>query len=214
MIAIIAMFMDHFATTFYPNYEKYWWLLLIHLIGRVAAPIMWFMVVEGYTHTHSLKKYLERLLIFSIIAHFAYNFCFGISLIPLKDSLLNQTSIIWPLFLSVIGLWVEYQEWKEAKKIGCILILCLLAFPSDWSCFPILCTNHIYKNQGNLKKQVLGMALYISMYVMVYCLCIDVVYGLLQFGIVLVYPIMSLYDGTRGKSTFMKCFFIGSMWDI
>ena len=195
MIAIIAMFMDHFATTFY------------HLIGRVAAPIMWFMVVEGYTHTHSLKKYLERLLIFSIIAHFAYNFCFGISLIPLKDSLLNQTSIIWPLFLSVIGLWVEDQDWKDAKKIGCILILCLLAFPSDWSCFPILCTNHIYKNQGNLKKQVLGMALYISMYVLVYCLCIDVVYGLLQFGIVLVYPIMPLYDGTRGKSTFMKWFF-------
>lgn len=66
MIAIIAMFMDHFATTFYPNYEKYGWLLLIHLIGRVAAPIMWFMVVEGYTHTHSLKKYLERLLIFQL----------------------------------------------------------------------------------------------------------------------------------------------------
>lgn len=110
----------------------------------------------------------------------------------------------------LVGDWfmVEDQEWKEAKKIGCILILCLLAFPSDWSCFPILCTNHIYKNQGNLKKQVLGMALYISMYVMVYCLCIDVVYGLLQFGIVLVYPIMSLYDGTRGKSTFMKCFFL------
>ena len=52
------------------------------------------------------------------------------------------------------------------------------------------------------------MALYISMYVMVYCLCIDVVYGLLQFGIILVYPIMSLYDGTRGKSTFMKWFFL------
>ena len=67
-----------------------------------------------------LKKYLERLLIFSIIAHFAYNFCFGISLIPLKDSMLNQTSIIWPLFLSVIGLWVEDQEWKDVKKIGCI----------------------------------------------------------------------------------------------
>lgn len=43
MIAIIAMFMDHFATTLYPNYEKFWWLLLIHLIGRVAAPIMCFI---------------------------------------------------------------------------------------------------------------------------------------------------------------------------
>ena len=52
-----------------------------------------------------------------------------------------------------------------------------------------------------------GKHLYISMYVMVYCLCIDVVYGLLQFGIILVYPIMSLYDGTRGKSIFMKWFF-------
>ena len=26
MIAIIAMFMDHFATTLYPHYEKFWWL--------------------------------------------------------------------------------------------------------------------------------------------------------------------------------------------
>ena len=72
---------------------------------------MWFMVVEGYTHTHSLKKYLERLLIFLIIAHFAYNFCFGISLIPLKDSLLNQTSIIWPLFLSVYMAIILVGDW-------------------------------------------------------------------------------------------------------
>ena len=27
------------------------------------------------------------------------------------------------------------------------------------------------------------MTLYISMYVIIYCLCIDVVYGLLQFGL-------------------------------
>ncbi len=103
MIAIIAMFMDHFATTFYPNYEKYWWLLLIHLIGRVAAPIMWFMVVEGYTHTHSLKKYLERLLIFSIIAHFAYNFCFGISLIPLKRFFIKSDKYYMAIIL--VGDW-------------------------------------------------------------------------------------------------------------
>jgi len=106
-----------------------------------------------------------------------------------------------------IGKTHKFKNCLNLMTLGCILVLCLLAFPSDWSCFPILCTNHIYKNQGNLKKQVLGMALYISMYVIVYCLCIDVVYGLLQFGIILVYPIMSLYDGTRGKSTFMKWFF-------
>ena len=108
MIAIIAMFMDHFATTFYPNYEKFWWLLLIHLIGRVAAPIMWFMVVEGYTHTHSLKKYLERLLIFSIIAHFAYNFCFGISLI-----------LFWHFFDSIKGFYAKSDKYYMAIILVC-----------------------------------------------------------------------------------------------
>ena len=58
------------------------------------------------------------------------------------------------------------------------------------------------------------MALYISMYVIVYCLCIDVVYGLLQFGIVLVYPIMSLYDGTRWKKYIYEVVLYWFMWDI
>lgn len=208
MMAIIAMFLDHLAGTLWPGYSTQWWLLCIHLIGRIAAPIMWFMIVEGYTHTHNFKKYLERLFIFSILAHFAYTFCFGISPIPFQDGILNQTSVIWPLFLAAIGLWIEDQKQiNNGLRILGILGLCLLAFPSDWSCFPVLCSLHIYKNQGNLKKQVLGMLAYISMYVAVYCACIDVIYGLLQFGIILVWPIMVLYDGTRGKSKFMKWFF-------
>ncbi len=40
MIAIIAMFMDHFATTFIRIMKSIGGFLLIHLIGRVAAPIM------------------------------------------------------------------------------------------------------------------------------------------------------------------------------
>ena len=208
IIAICAMLLDHLAGTLWPGYGKAWWLICIHLIGRIAAPIMWFMIVEGYTHTHNFKKYLERLFIFSILAHFAYTFCFGISSIPFQNGILNQTSVIWPLFLAAIGLWIEDQKQvRNGLRILGILGLCLLAFPSDWSCFPILCSLHIYKNQGNLKRQVLGIVVYISMYVAVYCACIDVVYGLLQFGIILVWPIMYLYDGTRGKSQFMKWFF-------
>lgn len=208
MMAILAMFLDHMAGTLWPGYGKAWWLICIHLIGRIAAPIMWFMIVEGYTHTHNFKKYLERLLVFSILAHFAYTFCFGISYIPFQDGILNQTSVIWPLFLAAIALWLEDQKQvKNGLRILGILGLCLLSFPSDWSCFPVLCSLHIYKNQGKLRRQVLGMLAYISMYVAVYCACIDVVYGLLQFGIILVWPIMYCYDGTRGKSQFMKWFF-------
>lgn len=34
-----------------------------------------------------------------------------------------------------------------------------------------------------------------------------VVYGLLQYGIIIVCPFMHFYNGTRGKAKWMKCFF-------
>jgi len=43
--------------------------------------------------------------------------------------------------------------------------------------------------------------------VLVWCLCIDVVYGLLQYGIILVWPFMHYYNGTRGNWKGMKWFF-------
>ena len=212
IFAIIAMTMDHLASTIWPGYGKEWWLLCIHLIGRLAAPTMWFMVAEGYHYTRNFRKYLQRLFIFAVLAHFAYNFCFGISPIPFRGSVLNQTSVIWPLFLAAIGLYIYDDEkrsfpLKNWQKTAILLVLCLLAFPSDWSCFPVLCTLHIYQNRGNLRKQVLGMVAYISMYVIVWCLCIDVVYGLIQFGIIIVWPFMHFYNGTRGKGRWMKWFF-------
>lgn len=125
----------------------------------------------------------------------------------------HLASTIWPLFLAAVGLYIFDDEkrsfpLKNWQKIALLLVLCVLAFPSDWSCFPVLCTLHIYQNRGNLKKQVLGMLAYISMYVLVWCLCIDMVYGLLQFGIIIVWPFMHFYNGTRGRAKWMKWFFL------
>lgn len=213
MLAILSMLTDHLTWTIWPGYEnKAWWLICIHLFGRLAAPVMWFMIAEGYQYTGNLKKYLTRLFVLAILSHFAYNFCFGISLVPFRDTFLNQTSVIWALFCAALALYVSDDEkrsfpLKSWQKTGMIPVLCVLAFPSDWSCFPVLCTLHIYENRGNLKKQVLGMLAYISMYVLVWCLCIDFVYGLVQFGIILVWPLMHFYNGTRGKAKGMKWFF-------
>ncbi len=213
VFAIIAMAADHLAWIIWPGYEnKTWWLLLIHLFGRLAAPTMWFMIAEGYQYTRNFKKYLLRLFIFAVISHFAYNFCFGIPFIPFQDSVINQTSVIWALFCAVLALYVCDDEkrvfpLKNWQKTLLIMLLCVLAFPSDWSCFPVLCTLHIYGNRGNLKKQVLGMLVYITMYVIVWCAAIDVVYGLLQYGIIIVWPFMHFYNGTRGNWKHMKWFF-------
>lgn len=215
ILAILSMLIDHLAWTIWPGYEnKAWWLIVIHLFGRLAAPVMWFMVAEGYRYTRNLKKYMARLFVLSLFSHFAYNFCFGISFVPFRDSFFNQTSVIWALFCAVVALYIYDDEkrrvpLKSWQKSLLLAGLCLLAFPSDWSCFPVLCTLHIYQNRGNLKKQVLGMLAYISMYVLVWCLCIDFVYGLVQFGIIIVWPFMHFYNGTRGNYKGMKWFFYG-----
>lgn len=213
LLAIASMLIDHLAWTIWPGYDnKAWWLIGIHLVGRLAAPIMWFMIAEGYYYTKNLKKYMFRLFVFSILSHFAYNFCFGINFIPFQDSVFDQTSVIWALFCAVIALYIFDDEkrsfpLKKWQKTLLIMALCALAFPSDWSCFPVLCTLHIFQNRGNLRKQILGMLAYLSMYVLVWCLCIDVVYGLLQFGTIIVWPFMHFYNGTRGKAKWMKWFF-------
>lgn len=213
IFAITTMTIDHLAWTFWPGYDnKAWWLIVIHFVGRLAAPVMWFMISEGYRYTKNLKKYLLRLLVFAIISHFAYNFCFGISFVPFRNSVLNQTSVIWALFCAVLALYVDDNEkrkfpLKNWQKTALIMFLCLLAFPSDWSCFPVLCTLHIHRNRGNLNRQIRGMLGYISMYVLVWCIAIDAVYGLLQYGIITVWPFMYFYNGSRGKWNGMKWFF-------
>ena len=44
-----------------------WWILALHIIGRLAAPIFWFFIAEGYYYTHDWKKYALRLLAFAVV---------------------------------------------------------------------------------------------------------------------------------------------------
>ncbi len=210
IFAIIAMTIDHVTDVFIPGYDTTWWVVALHIIGRLAAPIMWFMVVEGYRHTRNLKKYITRLFVFSIIAHFAYNFCFGIPFIPFQTTVLNQTSVIWPLAWGVVALYVHDESKCNLKKWQKTLItmgICLITFPSDWSCIAVLCILGIQKYYGNIKLQTREILVYISFYALVWIFFVNPVYGLIQFCVVICIPFMMNYNGQRGNWKGMKWFF-------
>lgn len=210
VFAIIAMTIDHVTSVVFPNYPKDWWILLLHVIGRLTAPTMWFLISEGYYYTHDLKKYIGRLFLFAVISHFAYNFAFGIPFIPFQTSIFNQTSVIWALAWGVVALALTDEKRFSLKQWQRVLIvfgICALAFCADWSSIAVLSILGINSHRGNLRRQVFEMMMYVSCYALVYFLFIDKVYGLLQLGVIIVVPFISNYNGQRGKWKGMKWFF-------
>lgn len=209
-IAIIAMTIDHLTWTIVPGYSRVWWVLLLHIIGRLTAPIMWFFIAEGYHYTHHLKRYAGRLFLLAFISHLAYNFCFGISFIPFEKSVFNQTGVAWPLAWGLVLLSImENKEIKEWQKIVIAIFICIITFPSDWSCIAVMAIVSIGANRGNLKKQMASIVIWTFFYAVVYFIFIDKVYGVIQMGTCLAIPLLRLYNGKRGTLKSMgKLFYV------
>lgn len=209
LIAIIAMTLDHGIDLLFPSFPIEPIPMMVHLLGRVTAPIMWFFVCEGFFYTRNLKKYMLRMLVFAIISHFAYCFAFGMNPIPLSTSIFNQTSVMWALFLGIVVLWVKYKavNLKLWQKTLITVAAIILAFPADWSCIAVLSIVEMYAGRGNLKEQMKFIIIYVACYALVSFFFVSKGYAIVQIGIILVYPILKQYNGERGKAKWMKWFF-------
>lgn len=199
LIAIAAMTLDHLVWTLFPGYNTEWFVVLFHIIGRLTAPIMWFFIAEGYHYTHDIKKYATRLFLLAAISHFAYNFCFGIPFIPFQTTVFNQTGVVWSLAWGLVLLYIHDQKpWKPWLKSLITMAVCLITFPSDWSCIATMAILYIGLHRGNFKKQMACMMLWIAAYALVYFLFIDKVYAFIQLFTCLTIPLLRLYNGKRG----------------
>ena len=219
LIAIAAMTADHIAWAVFPGYPVETLPLLMHLIGRITCPIMCYCIAEGYHYTRSIRKYTARLFIFALISHFCYiyasaDYIDARSFIPFYyGNALNQTSVMWSLAWGLVMLRVAESKKirKTGVRIALIVLICLVSFPSDWSCIASLCVMAFGTNRGDLKKQGLWLLFYTALYALVYFFAIDRVYGVLQMSVALSLPVLRLYNGKRGKNPavnrFMKWFF-------
>ena len=209
LVAIIAMTIDHGTDLLYPGFPAEPIPIALHFIGRLTAPIMWFFVCEGYHYTRNVKKYMLRLGIFAAISHFAYCFGFGISLNPFEGSIFNRTSVMYPLFIAVLVQYLEdnASTWKSWQKSLVQFVLVWSTFPADWSCIAVLAILGMYKKRGNLELQMLEMIKWVLLYGIVSYFFVSKVYALELVGVLMVYPVLKLYNGKRGKARWMKWFF-------
>lgn len=218
-IAIAAMTLDHVAWLLFPGYPREPLPLILHILGRITCPIMCFFVAEGYYHTRNIKKYTVRLFLFALLSHFAYVFALADfvdwhSFIPFYYGIiLNQTSVMWSLACGLVMLRVANSSVirRNSIKVLLIVLLCIVSFPSDWSCTAGLCILSFGTNRGKCRAQVLWMLFYVGIYAAVYSWAIDPLYGVLQMAVVLAVPILWLYNGQRSskraRSSWEKWFF-------
>jgi hypothetical protein len=103
ILAMFFMLLDHMWATVVPGNE---WMTCV---GRLAFPIFAFLLVEGFFHTRSRKKYALRLLIFALVTEIPFNLMAGGRFFfPIHQN------VLWTFLLS-FGLMAWNERARGAK---------------------------------------------------------------------------------------------------
>lgn len=104
ILALGLMLCDHLWATVVHGND---WLTAL---GRLAFPIFAFMIVEGYTHTRSLRRYVLRLLLLAIVSELPFNLmCTGRLIYPFHQN------VIWTFLLGIGLITLNDRAAKTGK---------------------------------------------------------------------------------------------------
>jgi hypothetical protein len=196
IIAIVAMFFDHFVSIFlsldYPVGVG------LKIAGRIVAPIMCFFIAEGYFHTSNRGRYITRLLIFAIVSHAPF-------VISLGYRFFQATSVIWPLALGLIALTaVKAEKLHILLKLFILGLCCVLAIPGNWNFVAVLWVVAFGIFHGNHARQIIAFC---AVGIVFHLALVFYRFGfqgnqlLHQTGFFLAIPFLLAYNGKRGRKS-------------
>ena len=131
LLAITAMTIDHIAFIFVkPDTALYY---VMRLIGRMTAPIMSFMLVEGFRYTHSRSRYLLRLLAFALISQpFYFRMLFGRAPTSVPEYI-THWNVMFTLAVALLSLMLLESHIPTAPRLILVGVCISLAQFGDWS---------------------------------------------------------------------------------
>ena len=202
-IAIAAMLLDHLAA-FLLTPEKYPALIVLYVImrtiGRIAAPVMFYFLVEGYVHTSSRKNYALRLLSFAILSQIPY------SLVRFGKASAGDLNVIFTLLISFLMLEVTDRIKSQVIKGLAVALFMLISVFADWGLLGPLMVWIFYMNRGDKTKQIRDYLMFICIQLIgtvffLICNTQNWYEGICQLGIFLVIPLLQFYNGEPGRKT-------------
>ena len=207
LIAITAMVIDHAAWGFVDLFSPAGQIM--HIIGRLTIPIMCFCVAEGFRKTGDLRRYIRRMGFFAVISIIPFYFFFS------KDYGFRQ-NIIFDHLLSLLLLAVlENKKLKKWQKVLLsILIFGVSAGIGGWPIFPQLITLVFY--YGKSFREKVKWFVFLNLLLVAVISVLSVTNKLFHYasfewnwydrlyllGFMLALPILSLYNGEKGKAVF------------
>lgn len=216
IIALLSMLLDHIgAFIIYPMYVNacmvngvemmgelvpnnariiYLIYMVCRIIGRLAFPIFSFMIVEGFLHTHNLRKYLCRLFLFAIISEIPYDLANTGTVLEI-----SKQNVLWTFIIAIIMMWtLERIRTKIESNVKYILltiivisISALFAIFSDGGIGGILLIASMYL--FHKKKTCYWIGCVLSLCVM------SLQFMWIQLFAAVALILLEVYNGKKGK---------------
>ncbi|MGI6149943.1 MAG: protein TraX [Firmicutes bacterium] len=208
LIAITAMLIDHLAW-YYVDLDTGLGQLL-HMVGRLTAPIMCFFIAEGYRHTRSLRRYAARLAVFALISQLPFTYY------SLGRAALFPLNVIYTLLIGLLAIHCLETIPNESKRWGLIGLLLLLAVPADWSVVGVVLCLGFYSMSGDwprltalLAAASLAMMAGQAAWRMLngYSFAWALHYSWFQGGVLLSVFLLRLYNGEKGGGPWSRWLF-------
>ena len=224
IIALITMFIDHVGAALleegllpvlssrilarkYSDYipiDYELWnhiYIVLRLIGRISFPIYCFLLVEGFSHTKSVKKYAMRLGLFALISEIPFNLAFY------GEVFHSGMNVFFTLLIGLCTIWsMKALETLPSWQSLQIPFRILIAFTgmiiarflrTDYADFGVLLIVLLYLFRNNRKQQSIVGAISII------CEFINTIW---KYTAPLAFLCTYFYNGERGKQL-PKAFF-------
>lgn len=187
MIAVVAMLIDHVGAVLLPQYE------ILRIIGRIAFPIFAYTLVEGFIHTHDVKKYMMRMGILALVSEVPFDLAFYGTLLEF-----GHQNVFFTLFLGLVMLYLMLKAPTTLRSFLCVLAILLVSefLRTDYNSMGLLMIFWFYQYRNHRIVKIIGIAI-INVFLM----------GYIQVYAVLALIPIALHNGEQGPKC--KGFFYG-----
>ena len=165
IIAIIAMVCDHapyLLDTWQADYYTWPWTML-HSIGRITAPVFFYLLALGYRHTRNAGRYTVRLLVFALLSYIPYIWYFND--VPPDAYNFYELNVIFTMLFGLLLLRALHEVSNVALK-AVIIVLCFIGgYWCDYGLYGLAMILICDITRGSRCGTVLGMGAVIMVYV-------------------------------------------------